>query len=376
MAGIYIHIPFCKQACHYCNFHFSTSQKNIQLVVNAIEKEIGFNRNYLEGEPIETIYFGGGTPSILNEIQLEQIIKSIRNNFNALDVKEITLEANPDDLTMDKMQQWLKAGINRLSIGTQSFFDKDLVWINRAHSAAQAIQSISNAQQCGLPNISIDLIYGLPESTDDEWKQNLETAFNSGAQHLSCYSLTVEPKTALENFIRTGKSKPIDEEKSARQFEVLMNLAPQFGFEHYEISNFAKSGMRSKHNSSYWSGKKYLGVGPSAHSYNGVSRQWNIANNNLYVSQIEKGIVPAETEILTLVQQYNEFVMIRLRTVEGISFNEMKEIFPDFISHFQKEIAPFVNGNLIQQTGSNLSLTNNGRLLADHIISELMIVED
>ena len=376
MAGIYIHIPFCKQACHYCNFHFSTSQKNIQLVVNAIEKEIGFNRNYLEGEPIETIYFGGGTPSILNEIQLEQIIKSIRNNFNALDVKEITLEANPDDLTMDKMQQWLKAGINRLSIGTQSFFDKDLVWMNRAHSAAQAIQSISNAQQCGLPNISIDLIYGLPESTDDEWKQNLETAFNSGAQHLSCYSLTVEPKTALENFIRTGKSKPIDEEKSARQFEVLMNLAPQFGFEHYEISNFAKSGMRSKHNSSYWSGKKYLGVGPSAHSYNGVSRQWNIANNNLYVSQIEKGIVPAETEILTLVQQYNEFVMIRLRTVEGISFNEMKEIFPDFISHFQKEIAPFVNGNLIQQTGSNLSLTNNGRLLADHIISELMIVED
>ena len=376
MAGIYIHIPFCKQACHYCNFHFSTTNNSLPLVIEAIEKEILLAKNYLNDEIVDTIYFGGGTPSLLSENHLQLLLNALKNNFEVNPIAEVTLEANPDDMTIVNLKQWFKNGINRLSVGTQSFFDKDLKWMNRAHNAQQAINSIKTAHQVGFDNMSIDLIYGLPESNLDEWEINLSQAFDLNVSHLSCYSLTVEPKTALQHFIATGKSKPVNEDQAALQFEYLMEAASKNGYEHYEISNFAKPNMRSKHNSSYWSGKKYLGIGPSAHSYNGNSRQWNVANNHLYVQSINENKIPFELEILSPAQSYNEFVMIRLRTKEGIAFNELKEKHKSFSNYFEQLAQSFTDENLIEIKSENYSLTQKGKLLADHIMSELMWVEN
>lgn len=376
MASLYLHIPFCKQACYYCNFHFSTGKKNMDQMIASLKKEMKLNQNYLGGEKIETLYFGGGTPSILHASDIEQLIDFVKNNFELNDNVEVTLEANPDDITEVNANAWLSTGVNRLSIGTQSFLDKDLKWMNRAHNAEQAIKSIKMVQQCGFNNINIDLIYGLPESTNDEWKKNLEQAIELQVQHLSCYSLTVEPRTALDYFVRSGNVKPVDEEKAALQFEWLMKVATENNFEHYEISNFAIAGMRSRHNSSYWLGKKYLGIGPSAHSYNGISRQWNAADNNFYISALLQNEIPYEIEILSPEEKFNEFVMIRLRTIEGISKTDLQNFETSFQEHFSEVAKSFIENGLIQISGNNFSLTNKGKLLADHIISELMIVKD
>ena len=298
MAGIYIHIPFCKQACHYCNFHFSTSLLRKNDFVNALLKEIKLQKEYLNDEIVETIYFGGGTPSLLQISDLRYIIDKIKQTFQVTKDAELTFEANPDDISVEKLTEWKEAGINRLSIGVQSFFEEDLKWMNRAHNQQQAIDNLQLATQ-HFNNITIDLIYGHPLLTDDKWKQNVEKVIALNISHISCYALTIEPKTPLHKMIKEKKKEDVDPGKQAEQFLLLMNWLNNAGYEHYEISNFAKPGNRSRHNSSYWQGKKYMGLGPSAHSFDGKSRQWNVSNNNLYITAINKNEIPFEKEILT-----------------------------------------------------------------------------
>lgn len=374
MAGIYIHIPFCKKACHYCNFHFSTSQQLMPEMVKAICKEAAIQQSYLT-EKVETIYFGGGTPSLSTKYQIQSTIDTLRELFDVADDAEISLEANPDDITEEKLTGWKEAGINRLSIGIQSFFEDDLQWMNRAHNAQQAMQCIELAQKIGFANITIDLIYGTPALTDEKWKQNVVTALSLNIPHLSCYALTVEPKTALAKMITTQQSENVDADKQARHFLLLTQWMSEAGFEHYEISNFALPRFRSKHNSSYWQGKPYLGLGPSAHSFNGISRQWNIANNSLYLKSIETGTLPFEVEVLTETQQLNEYIMTSLRTIEGISLKRVAESWGDekkilLINTAQKHITC---GHLVL-VNDILQLGADGKFLADGIAADLFTV--
>jgi oxygen-independent coproporphyrinogen III oxidase len=371
MAGIYIHVPFCRKACHYCNFHFSTSVKQTSDMAKSICKEAELRRTYIN-EPVTTIYFGGGTPSLLDTQDLRSLIEKLRELFT-IDVRaELTLEANPDDITEEKLLAWKAIGINRLSIGVQSFFEEDLQWMNRAHNAAQALQSIQLAQQHGFNNITIDLIYGTPVLTDEKWKQNVEKAFELKVPHLSCYALTVEPKTALEKMIADHKISAVDPEGQSRQFELLMKWMAALGYEHYEISNFAKPGFRSKHNSSYWLGKSYLGLGPSAHSFNGGSRQWNIANNALYLKSIEQNIVPSEIEALTEIQQLNEYIMTSLRTMEGLNLSVVQQKWGRTkVDSIQNAAKKFIDQKMIMPENDQLILTQKGKLFADGIAAEL-----
>lgn len=371
MAGIYIHIPFCRKACHYCNFHFSTSQQRIPEMVEAIRKEAGIRRDYL-AERIDTIYFGGGTPSLLLTDEVKNTIETLKGLFEVDENAEITLEANPDDISEEGLRAWMEAGINRLSIGIQSFFEADLQWMNRAHTAEQAGNCIALAQKTGIHNISIDLIYGTPSLTDESWEKNVQTAFSLNIPHLSCYALTVEPKTALAKMIATHQLPDVDADKQARHFALLTQWLAEAGFEHYEISNFALPGFRSRHNSSYWEGTPYLGLGPSAHSFNGSSRQWNVSNNSLYLKALETGTVPFEREQLTSVQQLNEFIMTRLRTMEGIPLARVRENWGEekmnaLILSAQKHIG---QGQLILSNGF-LQLTAGGKFLADGIAADL-----
>jgi oxygen-independent coproporphyrinogen-3 oxidase len=371
MAGIYIHIPFCRKACHYCNFHFSVSQNLLPQMIAAIVHEAELRNDYIT-ENISTIYFGGGTPSLLSIESLQLVIDKFYSLFKIdIDV-EFTLEANPDDINEEKLSAWKNIGINRLSVGVQSFFDNDLQWMNRAHNAAQAYKSIELAIQSGFENITIDLIYGTPDLSDGNWIQNLETAKQLNVPHLSCYALTVEPNTALQKMIVQHKKENVDAERQGRQFEILMQWAAENGYEHYEISNFAKPCFRSKHNSSYWRGKKYLGLGPSAHSYNEMSRQWNIANNSVYIESINKNIVPFEIEELTSTQKINEYIMTGLRTSEGISLTHLynlsaEKVVTDIINDAQK----FIQRNLLERQNGSLILTQKGKLFADGIAAEL-----
>ena len=371
MAGIYIHIPFCRKACHYCNFHFSTSAKQMDAMIQSICKEAALRRDYIN-EPIATVYFGGGTPSLLPTDDLKFTIDTLRKLFVIDADADITLEANPDDITEERLIAWKSIGINRLSIGVQSFFEEDLQWMNRAHNATQALQSIELAQRNGFENITIDLIYGTPTLSDEHWKQNVKTAIALGVPHLSCYALTVEPKTALEKMIAQNKMENVDPEKQSRHFELLMQWMQNAGYEHYEISNFAKLGKRSRHNSSYWKGLSYLGLGPSAHSFNGKERQWNIANNALYIKGMEENIPVFEIEYLTVTQQLNEYIMTGLRTIEGLSLQYVSEKWSD---DFSNEIAmgakKFLNNELMHQKNNHLILTNRGKLFADGIAAEL-----
>ena len=371
MAGIYLHIPFCKRACHYCNFHFSTSNKLQNDFLEALKLEIILQKNYLK-EPVATIYIGGGTPSLLPSTEIKNILQNLSETF-AIDTDvEITLEANPDDISVEKLQGWKDAGINRLSIGIQSFLEEDLQWMNRAHNTQQATECIEMALQQGFHNITIDLIYGTPTLTDEKWQANVEKAFAFGIPHVSCYALTVEPKTALEKLIEKKKLAPVDPEKQAHHFEQLMAWMETAGYEHYEISNFAKPGHRSRHNSSYWQGKPYLGLGPSAHSFNGASRQWNVANNALYIQQLKNNILPFEIEILTPQQQLNEYIMTSLRTMEGLSLIKVKEDFGvEKAERIINEASLFIDKGHLILSGDYLATTNAGKLLADGIAAEL-----
>ncbi|MDZ4809145.1 MAG: radical SAM family heme chaperone HemW [Bacteroidota bacterium] len=363
MAGIYIHIPFCRQACHYCNFHFATSLHYKNDFIAALLKEIVVQKNYLDKEIVETIYFGGGTPSLLSIEDLVLIVEKIKSVFIVATGAEITLETNPDDIANTKLAGWKKAGINRLSIGIQSFFEEDLKWMNRAHTAQQAIDNLQLASSY-FDNITIDLIYGTPQLTNEKWKQNVDTAISLNIPHLSCYALTVEPKTPLDKMIQQHKSEDINPDKQSEQFLLLMQWAEEAGYEHYEISNFAKKGMRSRHNSSYWQGKNYLGLGPSAHSFNGTSRQWNVSNNNNYIASINKGIIPFEKEVLTGTQKLNEYIMTSLRTMEGLNTAIAGK---ELIGKSKK----FIEAGLMKLENNSLILTREGKLLADGIAAEL-----
>ncbi len=308
MAGIYIHIPFCKKACHYCDFHFSTSPVYKDAMVQALKSEIIQKKEYTGTEQIGTIYFGGGTPSLLSADELKMLIGVITENYPVSSPAEITLEANPDDLNPQKVKELKQTMINRFSIGVQSFFEEDLKWMNRAHNASEAQSSIKRVQDAGFENITADLIYGYPLLSDEKWKFNIRELTGLQIPHISSYSMTVEPATALASFINKGKQKPMDEQQSAQQFEILMDELGEAGFEHYEISNFAKPGWHSRHNSNYWEGVSYIGIGPSAHSFNGDSRQWNIADNMKYIQGVQSGTAPSEVEHLTMENRLNEFV--------------------------------------------------------------------
>lgn len=340
-------------------------------MVCAISNEAGMQKAYLS-EEVETIYFGGGTPSLLSAEQLVSIIESIYRNYTILPGAEITLEANPDDITETSLQNWKQAGINRLSVGIQSFFEDDLVWMNRAHNAQQASRCIELAQQAGFSNITIDLIYGSPGLSDEKWKQNVETALSYNIPHISCYALTIEPKTALAGMVEKKVTENTDPEKQAHQFSLLTQWLGEAGFEHYEISNFAKPGFRSRHNSSYWQGKPYIGLGPSAHSFNGTTRQWNIANNALYMQSIEKGIIPSETEVLTEAQRFNEYVMVSLRTVEGVSLKRVKDVWGmKKMEQLLPAAQKYINEGYLKNQDGFLQLTATGKFLADGIAAEL-----
>ncbi|MCY7422489.1 MAG: radical SAM family heme chaperone HemW [Chitinophagaceae bacterium] len=371
MAGIYVHVPFCRKACHYCNFHFSTSIKYLNDFVAGLIKEIDLQKHYLN-QPVTTLYFGGGTPSLLPSESLEAILNAIYVNFDTSSLQEVTLEANPDDITPEKLLSWKQLGINRLSIGVQSFFNEDLLWMNRAHNVDQAIDSIHLAKQHGFDNLTIDLIYGTPTLSDEAWQKNLQTAMDLRINHLSCYALTVEPKTALDTMINQRKIEGVDPEKQARHFDMLQQFASSAGYEQYEISNFAKHGFRSRHNSSYWLGVPYLGLGPSAHSFNGISRQWNVANNALYIQNINNQVLPFEIEILTPEQRLNEYIMTSLRTSEGVNLFSISEHFG--IVHMQavmKAATPHLTNETVQLNGNFLQLTARGKFLADGIASDL-----
>ena len=374
MSGIYIHIPFCRKACHYCNFHFSTTHHQIEPMMAAIEKEAVLQKDYLS-EPIETIYFGGGTPSLLSIHQLQKVMEILQSEYQIAVNAEITIETNPDDFEEEKLEAWKKMGINRLSIGIQSFFEADLQWMNRAHNASQADSCIRMAKDAGFDNITIDLIYGTPTLTDEAWKENVDKALSLGIDHISCYALTVEPKTGLEKMIQQKKIEAVDPDKQARHFSLLMQWLAEAGFDHYEISNFSKPGKKSKHNSNYWNGVDYLGLGPSAHSFNGRSRQWNIANNALYIQSLAKDQVPFELEILSSMEQLNEYIMTSLRTMEGLSLETVSRKWSEKELHQIIEIAqkPILQGYMILKD-KNLILTNAGKLMADGIASDLFFI--
>jgi oxygen-independent coproporphyrinogen III oxidase len=371
LSGIYLHIPFCKQACTYCNFHFSTSLRYKDELVRALAAEAEREKEYLGGETIDTIYFGGGTPSILEIADLELLLATIVKNYSIAPGTEITLEANPDDIAADKLRAWKDLGINRLSIGVQSFFQEELKWMNRAHNAEHAINNLHLAKK-EFDNITIDLIYGSPLLTDEMWKQNVDRATAMDVPHLSCYALTVEEKTPLDKLIKTSKVADVDNDKQARQFLLLMEWLREKGYEHYEVSNFAKPGFRSRHNSSYWKGDKYLGLGPSAHSYNGSERRWNIANNNVYIKAINDGGAEREAELLTTSQKLNEFVMIALRTMEGLDLDNLQEQFgANERRRIEREVEKFVKHGLVERAETFIQLTDEGMLRADGIASEL-----
>lgn len=374
MAGIYIHIPFCKQKCHYCNFFSLASIKQKSAFLEALHREMAQSVDYLKDEPVSTIYFGGGTPSMLEIEEINGIIEDLNTHYNINPDVEITLEGNPDDLSHEKLKLLAQSPINRLSIGIQSFFDDDLHYLNRVHSADHAKSVIKNALDAGFENLTIDLIYGIPTLTEEKWQHNINYFLASGIKHLSAYALTVEPKTPLAHFINKGKLKAIDEQQSVRHFEILMKQMEAAGFVHYEISNFAKPGHYSKHNSLYWIGGNYLGLGPSAHSYNGISRQWNVSHLNKYINEAGQAESVFEKEELTLDQRYDEYVMTSLRTSWGCDLEHIWNAFGEKYSRYcLKQAQPFILEEKIIQHDNRLFLTSKGKLFADGIAAALFI---
>ena len=377
MAGIYIHIPFCKQACHYCDFHFSTSFQYKSDLLSAIGKEIKIQKDYLSNENIETIYFGGGTPSLLSGDEVSVLMEEIQKNFKVIINPEITLEANPDDLNLQKLKEFRNTEINRFSIGVQSFFDEDLKWMNRAHAAVEADNAIKRAQDFGFENLSIDLIYGFSLLTNEKWRINIEKAVEFQIPHISSYSLTVEPKTALAKFIKNGKEKNVDDAQSAIQFQILMETLENNGFEHYEISNFAKPNQYAKHNTNYWRGISYLGIGPSAHSFNGESRQWNVANNAKYLADLNLNKIPFEKEFLSKNDKFNEYLMTSLRTMWGLDLDKISADFgADYKNYVLNNSHEFLEKEQLIINKQNIKLSAAGKFFADAIAAELFITKD
>lgn len=376
MSGIYLHIPFCRQACHYCDFHFSTVLKTKTALLKAMEKEIELQKGYLTS-PLRSIYFGGGTPSLLSAGEINGMIDKLQKNHQIEPNAEITLEANPDDLSTIKLKELMDAGINRLSIGVQSFCNEDLLFMNRTHNARQALTSIIAAQDAGFENISVDLIYGMPTLSDKNWRANLRQIIELKVPHLSAYCLTVEPNTALAHFIRQGTTPDVDEQSSNRQFKILMDKMKAGNFIHYEISNFAKDGFISRHNSSYWFNGKYLGIGPSAHSYNGETRRWNVANNIEYIRSFDKGKPCYQSEELSTRTKYNEYVMTSLRTIWGCDLDHVLTYFKEeALAHCLKEAETYIESGMISKRENKLTLTGKGLFIADRIASDLFIISD
>ena len=375
MAGIYIHIPFCKQKCSYCDFHFSTNLQHKPNLIQAINKELEIRKDEISA-PLETIYFGGGTPSILSEIELESIFETIYKNYSTKNLKEITLETNPDDLNKEKLNFLKSTPINRFSIGVQSFFEEDLKLMNRAHNTQEAETSIKLAQDFGFENITIDLIYGSTTTTNEMWKQNLQKAIALNVPHISSYALTVEEKTILDHQIKKGITKPVDEDHQNEQFQLLVDTLTSNDFIQYEISNFGKEDYFSLHNSNYWKGIHYLGIGPSAHSYNGKTRAWNIANNSKYIQTINENKLPQEIEVLNEVEQFNEMIMIGLRTIYGIDLNRINSEFSQpLVNSFYQELNQLINENLVEKKENRIILKPEAKFFADGIASRLFYID-
>lgn len=373
MAGIYIHIPFCRQACHYCDFHFSTNLNRMDQLVSAIGQEIELRKEYLQGQTIETVYFGGGTPSLLSEKNLEFILDKIRQNFTS-DLKEVTLEANPDDLSDINLKIWKNLGIDRLSLGIQSFQEEVLRFYNRAHSSKEALEAISRGRNAGFEKFSIDLIYGFPHLDHSFWKMDLEEALRQDPGHISAYSLTVEPKTALGKWTEKGQFQPAEEDFIAEQFEWLQEQSEQAGYIQYEISNFGKSGQFALHNTNYWKGVPYLGLGPSAHSFDRKTRGYNPSTNSGYIKSLETGKIPFQIEPSTLEDQINDRILTGLRTIWGLSPSTLSREFGiDLLQCKAREIDKLENQGWLVWDGKSLSLTKRGMLLADSIAAELFI---
>lgn len=374
MSGIYIHIPFCKQACNYCDFHFSTSMKKKEEMVLALAKEIELRKNEFQGEVVETIYFGGGTPSRLQIAEIKLLIDSVYHNFNVAKNPEITLEANPDDLAEEYLIQLSNIRINRLSIGIQSFFEEDLKMMNRAHNSEEAKACLQIATRY-FDNISVDLIYGIPGLSNEKWTENIETALSFGIPHISSYALTVEPKTALKKLIENGKIAAPKDEIAAEHFSILVKKLEENGFIHYELSNFGKENYFSKNNSAYWLGKKYIGIGPSAHSFDGEKRSWNVSNNSTYLKTIAENKLPSESEILTKTDRYNEYVMTGLRTIWGISLDRIEREFgKSYLDYIRKHALKFINDDLLFIENEILKPTSKGKFLCDGIASDLFML--
>ena len=373
-SGIYIHIPFCKQACFYCDFHFSTSLKKKDDLISCLVKEIEIRKDELDTSIIETIYFGGGTPSVLSTKEVKILIDAVYKNHQVVENPEITLEANPDDLSEEKLIELSKSPINRLSIGVQSFFEDDLKLMNRAHNAEEAIKCLQFATQY-FKNISLDLIYGIPDCTNEQWKQNIQTALSFGIPHISSYALTVEPKTALASFIQKGIIKNVDDEKAEEQFIILIDELEKAGFIHYETSNFGKEGFFSQNNSSYWLGKSYLGIGPSAHSFDGKQRSWNVRSNAKYIKEIQQNQLPIERETLSVTDRYNEYIMTGLRTIWGVSLAKIKNDFGEkFAAYLENQSKKYIEQELLSLEKGILKTTKKGKFLSDGIASDLFIL--
>ena len=371
MSGIYIHIPFCKQACHYCDFHFSTSMKKKEEMVLAIAKEIQIRKSEFDNQEVETIYFGGGTPSVLTSEEINFLIAAVYSHYSVIENPEITLEANPDDLSSERIIQLSKSKINRLSIGIQSFFEDDLQLMNRAHNSDEAKKCLEEATQY-FDNISLDLIYGIPGMSNEKWKQNIETALSFGIPHISSYALTVEPKTALNKLIQTGKIAAPKDEVAQEHFAILVETLEANDFIHYELSNFGKENYFSKNNSAYWLGKKYIGIGPSAHSYDGILRSWNVSNNSLYLKSIQENKLPNEIEILSITDRYNEYIMTGLRTIWGVSLDRIESEFGSkYLEYLNKQSQKFLNDDLVFIENNILKPTPKGKFLTDGIASDL-----
>ena len=375
MAGIYIHVPFCKQKCNYCNFHFSTKQDNVEELVSGMIIELDQRKSYLKTKKIDSIYFGGGTPSIIDVKHIINIIEKIYSLFDVKKTAEITMEFNPDDIKKEKLNKLRQAGINRLSIGIQSFNNEDLIFMNRSHNAKEAISSIKLAKECGFNNMSIDLIYGVQNQTDKTWKKNLNQMFELEIDHFSAYALTVEPDTKLNYLIKKKRVQPTSEIKAENHFKILQEESLKMGYKQYEISNFCRKNKFAQHNTSYWKDKAYLGIGPSAHSYNGESRRWNISNNLKYITLINNSEKYFDEEKLSLTQKYNEYTLTSLRTIWGVSLDYLENNFDQqIVSHFKKNARKWIDNKNIILEKNNVRLTNKGMLFADAISSDLFII--